>query len=117
MPITHEFCDGLYSRTMFVPKDTVLTGAIHRSENFFFLRTGEMTLWTDDGMKRALAGAMFKSSVGTKRVGFAHLDCLITTVHFNPMNETDPETLWELFTIEDSAYVSNEHLIAIGVAS
>jgi len=101
MPVTHEFCEGLYIRTMKVPAGTVLTGAIHRGENFLFIREGDITVWTQDGMRHLFNGDLVKSNAGLKRVGYAHTDCIMSTIHFNPMNETDPETLWEMFTVPE----------------
>ena len=114
-PVTHDFCEGLYSRTMFIPKGTVLTGAIHRSENFMFIRSGDITVWTEEGMKRVQGGFMTKSFEGAKRVGYAHEDTLLTTVHFNPTNETNPEELWNLFTVESLAQLDEDKLKNIEV--
>ena len=113
MPTTHEFCDGLYARTMFIPAGTVLTGAIHRSENFLFVREGDITVWTENGMRRCVTGDMVKSLEGAKRVGLTHSDTTLTTVHFNPDNVTDPEELWELFTVEDAALIEHEFFEAL----
>lgn len=98
MPVTHDFCEGLYARTMFIPAGTVLTGAIHKEESFFLLRTGILLVTTDDGPKRLLPGHMSVSRKGTKRAGVAVTDCEVTTFHANPTNETDPETLWDMYT-------------------
>jgi hypothetical protein len=110
---THEFCDGIYARTLCIPAGVVLTGAIHRSENFLLVRSGDITVWTEEGMKRAQAGAMVKSLPGAKRVGYAHSDTLLTTFHPNPTNETDPEELWELFTVDDISQIENEVILQI----
>lgn len=107
-PTTHDFCEGLYARTMFIPKGTALTGAIHRSENFLIIRSGDISVWTEHGMKRMKAGEMVVSGEGHKRVGYAHEDTLLTTFHANPTNETDPELLWELFTVEDASEIEHE---------
>lgn len=108
MPVTHEFCEGLYIRTMKVTAGTVLTGAIHRGENFLFIREGDITVWTSEGMRHLFNGDLVKSNAGLKRVGYTHTDCIMSTIHFNPTNETDPEMLWEIFTVPDFATLDAE---------
>ena len=106
MPIVNEFCNGLYARTMFIPAGTLLTGAIHKEENFLFVREGDIAIWTEAGMQRIAKGAMVKSGVGAKRIGLTFEDTVLTTVHFNPTNEKDGDKLWDLFTVP-SDYVLN----------
>jgi len=112
-PVTHEFCDGIYARTMFIPKGVALTGAVHCNENFLIIRFGDITVWTKAGMKRLLTGELIFSKAGIKRVGYAHEDTLLTTFHANPTNETNPELLWELFTVPDETYLENEILLKL----
>ena len=49
LEISHDFCAGIYARTMFIPAGTILTGAIHRHECFFTVRSGDLVITTDDG--------------------------------------------------------------------
>jgi len=99
MPVDHDFCNGLYARTMHIPAGTVLTGAIHRSESFFLVRKGELIVSTDNGPRTLKAGDMSVSNIGTKRAGIALTDVEVTTFHANPTNEQEPQNLWNLFTI------------------
>src|SRR6185503_2625921 len=64
---THHFAEGIYGREIFIPAGTVLTGKIHRTDHLNFLMQGDITVWTDDGMKRLQAPAIIKASAGTKR--------------------------------------------------
>lgn len=98
MPVEHEFCSGLYARTMHIPAGTVLTGAVHRHACFFVLRSGVLAVTTDNGVKTLHAGEMLNSPAGTKRAGVAMADCVVTTFHANPTDEQDPQALWDLFT-------------------
>lgn len=99
MPVEHEFCPGLYARTMHIPAGTVLTGAVHRHDCFFVLRSGTLAVTTDGGVKAIEAGQMLHSPAGTKRAGVAMTDCVVTTFHANPTDAQDPAELWELFTV------------------
>ena len=99
MPVQHEFCAGLYARTMHIPAGTILTGAVHREESFFLVRKGDLIVSTDTGPKRLGAGDMSISRINTKRAGIALTDVEVTTFHANPSNEQDPQALWDMFTI------------------
>jgi hypothetical protein len=101
LPVVHEFCEGVYARTMHIAAGTCLTGAIHREDNFLVIREGDIAIWTDKGMKRFKAGDLINSKAGIKRAGYAFTDTVLTTFHANPTNETEPELLWELFTVGD----------------
>lgn len=100
MPVKHEFCDGLYARTMSVPGGTIITGAVHKSENFLVVRQGRGVIGTLNGLKWYNEGDMFKSKHGSKNFAYVEEDTIFTTFHSNIENDTDPETLWEKYTCE-----------------
>jgi len=99
MPVDHDFCNGLYARTMHIPAGTVLTGAVHKEESFFLVRKGELIVSTDNGPRTLRPGDMSVSKIGTKRAGIALTEVEVTTFHANPSNEQDPQALWDMFTI------------------
>lgn len=88
---THHFAPGVYMRELFIPKGTLLTGKIHKTEHMNILSQGDISVWTEDGMKRLTASTVIKSKPGIKRVGYAHEDSVWITVH--PTDETDLEKL------------------------
>lgn len=96
----HEFCNGLYARTLFLPAFTMATSAIHREECFFILRSGTMLFTTPDGPRQIFPGEMIKTPAGTKRAAFAYTDCVMTTFHPNPNELRDTQTIWENYTVE-----------------
>ena len=99
MPVDHDFCNGLYARTMHIPAGTILTGATHREESFFLVRKGELIVSTDNGPQTIGPGDMSISKIGTKRAGIALTDVEVTTFHANPTNEQEAQKLWDMFTI------------------
>lgn len=99
MPVEHSFCAGLYARTMHVPADTVLTGAVHRFDSFFVVRRGRLLVTTDDGLALLEPGTQLVTKAGAKRAGVALTDVVVTTYHANPQDETDPVRLWDLYTL------------------
>lgn len=84
---SHHFADGLYGRELFIPAGTILTGKMHRGRHLNVLAQGDITVWTEDGMKRLQAPAVIVSEPGTKRVGYAHTDTVWITIHAS--EETD----------------------------
>lgn len=112
MPVDHDFCNGLYARTMHIPAGTVLTGAIHKEESFFLVRKGELIVSTDNEPRKLSPGDMSVSKIGTKRAGIALTDVEVTTFHANPTNEQNPQALWDMFTIPAPAieYAQKAHL-------
>lgn len=90
---THHFAPGVYMREIFIPKGTTLTGKIHKTEHLNILSQGELSVWTDEGMKTLKSSTVIKSQPGIKRVGYAHEDSVWITVHSNPENEQDTDKI------------------------
>jgi len=88
---THRFSDGVYAREIFIPKGCLLTGKVHKTVHLNIISQGDISVWTEEGMKRVLAPFTMVSQPGTKRVGFAHEDTVWTTIHGT--HETDLEKL------------------------
>lgn len=99
----HHFADGLVARTIFIPAGTGLTGGAHKSEHMNVCH-GDITVWTEQGMKRLTGYHVLPSLPGTKRIGRTHADTWWTTVHLNPGNERD------IAKLED-ALVEDAHLL------
>lgn len=87
----HYFANGLYAREIFIPKGTVLTGKIHKTEHLNIVSQGEISVLTEAGPQRVKAPFTMVSLPGTKRVGYAHEDTVWTTIHAT--TETDLEKL------------------------
>jgi len=87
-PVVHEFADGLYIRSLHIPKGGCITGKIHRFSHPSFLMKGEISIVSESGgVQRLKAPCMVIAPSGTKRVGYAHEDTVWTTVHAT--KETD----------------------------
>lgn len=98
MPVTHHFAPGVYMRELFIPKGTLLTGKIHRTEHLNILAQGEIVVITEDGPKRLKASTVIKSQPGIKRVGYALEDSVWITVHHNLDECRDPDLIEERLT-------------------
>ena len=99
MPVDHDFCHGIYARTIHIPGGTVLTGAVHKDECFFLVRSGSILITTDGDPIKAESGFMSITKPETKRAGYALVDTVVTTFHANTEELRDPQQLWDNFTI------------------
>lgn len=97
---THYFAPGIYMRQMFMPKGTTLTGKIHKTEHMCVLSMGEVSVYTDQGMKQLKASSVVHSMPGMKRVLYAHEDSIWINVHHNPTNERDLDKIDSIFVAD-----------------
>lgn len=93
MPVEHHFSRGVYARELSIPKGTVLVGKIHKFSQINIISKGEISVLTDEGVKRIKAPFTLVSLPGVKRAGYAHEDTVWTTIHGT--DETDLERLEE----------------------
>lgn len=99
LPLCHDFCSGVYARTLIIPAGVCLTGAIHKDESFFVVRSGVLIITTDEGAQQVGPGFMSVTRPHSKRAGLAVTDVVCTTFHANPTSEKDPDALWDMITI------------------
>ena len=82
MGLTHVFTPGLYVRTILMPKGTVLTSKIHKTEHPFMITKGAATVVDAQGNKELLvAPYMGITKPGTRRALYIHEDCIWSTFH------------------------------------
>lgn len=94
-PLNHTFTDGLYTREIKMPKGYLVVSKIHKYEHPYFVLQGEVSVITEEGVKRIVAPYYGVTPVGTKRVLYIHEDCTWITVHTNPSNGTDVDEIEE----------------------
>lgn len=80
-PLTHAFAPGAYGRQIFIPKETLVVGKIHKHAHLNFLMKGVVSVATEEGPVRLEAPLMMVSKAGTKRVVYTHEDTVWATVH------------------------------------
>ncbi len=95
LKVEHHFSQGVYARELHIPADTLLTGEIHKFKNLNILSKGCMSLLTDHGMMKVEAPFTVVSPPGTKRIAYAHTDCVWTTIHGT--DETDIDAIKHTF--------------------
>jgi len=80
-PMDEIYGCGTYARQMFIPKDTLIIGKIHRHQHLNFIMQGEVKVFTEFGEKEYKAPCVFVSEVGLKRSVYAVEDTIWVTVH------------------------------------
>jgi|688.fasta_scaffold228943_3 hypothetical protein len=97
-PLTHWFLPGIYMRQAHTPAGAILTSKKHKTEHFFILAQGVITVVTD-GEKSVLQAPYFGiTKPGTRRIVYAHTETIFTTIHLNPDDEKDPDKIIERIT-------------------
>jgi len=92
-PLKHTFIDGIYVREIFMPKGTLLTSKIHKTNHPYFVMEGDVSVATEQGIIRIKAPYQGITAAGTKRLLYMHEDTVWATVHAT--NKTDPEEVEE----------------------
>jgi hypothetical protein len=98
LEVKHHFSKGVYARELHIPAGTVLTGEIHKYTNLNILSQGEISVLVDGEIQRVQAPFTVVSPPGTKRVAYAHTDCIWTTIHGT--DETDVEKIKQEFVTD-----------------
>jgi hypothetical protein len=113
IPVKHYFSQGVYAREITIPADTLLTGEIHKYEQLNILSKGEISVMTEEGVKRISAPFTIVSPPGTKRIAYTHTEVVWTTIHGT--EERDLEKIEQYFIANDeAAYLEHCKLLQLG---
>jgi len=81
MKTEHYFAYGTYTRVLYIPADTILTGKIHRHSCINIISKGRIKVATDDGDLEISAPHIFVSGSGVKKAGYTLEDTIWINVH------------------------------------
>jgi hypothetical protein len=98
----HYFSGGMYCRKLTRSAGTLIVGKVHKKDHFFLCAKGEIVAWTENGMKKLVAGDIIESKQGTKRVTLALTDAIGITCHKTDKTDLD-EIEAELIEPEEMA--------------
>lgn len=99
IPLKHYFSLGLYAREVTLPAGAMATGKIHKYPQLNILSKGDVSVLLEDGIKRIQAPFTVASPAGTKRIIYAHIESVWTTIHST--HETDLEKIEEHFIAQN----------------
>lgn len=80
-PIVEEYGCGTYARELFMPKDTVVVGKIHKHSHVNVISAGKVAVLTESGRELFEAPYTFISQAGIQRAVYILEDTVWTTVH------------------------------------
>jgi hypothetical protein len=113
-PVKHFRAPGMVARQMFLPKDGLIVGKIHKHAHLNHISFGHVRVETEHGPMEIKGPHTFTSIVGTKRAVMVLEDTLWTTFHLNP-NDLDPENEADMRKLEDEIIAkSYEDVPSIG---
>ena len=95
----HYFAPGIYARELHIPAGMTLTGKIHKYPQLNILSKGRISVLTEDGVKEVNAPFTVVSPAGTKRIAYAHTDCVWTTILNTDLTNIDQ--IEKQFTLDD----------------
>ena len=96
IPLFHHHGKDSYAREAHIPKGSLVTGRVHLHDNMNFLMKGDISVMTEEGMKRFIAPSIICSKSGIKRIAYAHEDCIWVTVIGTEI--TNPDEIEAKFT-------------------
>ena len=112
METKHHFSPGIYTRELFIPKGTVLTGKIHRYEVMNVLVSGTIKVTTDDGIETLTGPMIFNSRAGTKKAAVSMTDVIWLNIH--PTELTDLEEIEKEFIAPSFEALEQEKKLCLG---
>ena len=106
-PLVHNFADGMYIRQITMPAGQIIVSKTHGQTHPYFILEGDVSVLTEDGVKRFKAPYSGITVEGTKRVLYTHEDTVWTTVQRT--NETDLDKIEKELIIkeEDMDFISD----------
>ena len=115
-PLKHSFADGCYIREIFNPAGELIVTKIHKQKHPFFLVKGKMSILTENGVEHIEAPYHGVTTPGTKRVIYAHTDCIFICVFatkHTDINMIEKEIIAEDFN--DPAVTKEDMDVLIGI--
>jgi hypothetical protein len=109
----HYFAPGIYTRELFIPEGTVLTGKIHRHEIMNVLVSGVIQVTTNDGIELLEGPMIFNSKAGTKKAAFTRTDVIWLNIH--PTKLTDLEEIEREFIAPSFEALEQEKTLCLGL--
>lgn len=74
LPVEQIALHGMVVRTMHIPKGQLLVGKVHKLDCINIVAKGDISLLTEHGSGRMVAGDQAVSRAGTQKMGFANED-------------------------------------------
>jgi len=108
-PIRSFFTDGMYAREMTVKADSWITSEIHKTEFIFVVSKGRLIVSMDSGEEVEIVAPFIGiSKPYSRRVAYVVEDCVWTTFHPNPNNETEDQIKERIIVPHENKLITDE---------
>lgn len=87
--VTHEFSDGIYIRTMFIPANTLIVAMRYKYARIATVHSGSITIAHNDEVNHYIGPVHINAAAGDKRVVFTHTDTYISTTFPTQLTAVD----------------------------
>ena len=94
MPVEHIFSDGVYLRTMSIPKDRYVCGHVHKTKHMTVVLTGKLVAYIDGEMVALEAGDVFETPAGSYKQVVTQEDSRVMNII--PTELTDLDEIEEM---------------------
>jgi hypothetical protein len=85
----HYFANGVYCREIYIPRDFLIVGKVHKAEHFAMISKGRLRVTTHDGVREFEGPHLMVSPGGTKRVLLALTDVIFMNIHRTDSRDLD----------------------------
>lgn len=100
LPINSSFSDGVYLRTIFMPRGSIVVGKKHKTKHFNIVHTGSADVWVNDKHMVIKAPYIFESEEDVRKILYIHEDMYWSTVHATDLK--DENEIEKLIIEEDN---------------
>lgn len=97
--LQHDLSGGMYARTGVIKAGCLLIGARHKTDHINIM-FGDISVTTDEGVKRLVGYHVLPTKAGKSRAGIAHADTVWTTIC--KTDETDISKIEDELVVESS---------------
>ena len=114
--VEHDFCNGMYARTLILKKGQIVIGAPHSQESFLTVRKGHSLIANGNEVLDVEAGFQTVLGVGKMCLCVALEDTTFTNYSPNPNNLTAQDDLWKIntFSISDDLWATvDQHILTL----
>jgi len=89
LPVVNSFSDGVYSRSLFMPKGSIIVGKKHKTRHLNMIMSGSARVWMDGEIRDVKAPDIIESHAGCRKVLIVVEDMWWTTVHVTDETNVD----------------------------
>lgn len=101
MELSHYFADGIYVRSLVIPKGVNIVGKMHRKACINIMLRGDITIYADGDSERFIGNYIGVAPAGTQKAAFTNEETVWLCIH-----AVDNEDLEE---IEKDAIIPNDN--------